>query len=135
MDARAAVSRYKSEAIESAPPVKIVRLLYEGAMRFLDQAAQIDPKTEGIRFREKLSRAQAIVTELRIALDHEQGSDVSLPLEQLYLFVEQQILRAWEDYATDAITNAHQVLATLHDAWRKVEIEPSPGTPPRKIED
>ena len=131
MDARAAVSRYQSEAIESAPPVKIVRLLYEGAMRFLDQALELDPDTDAIQFREKLSRAQAIVTELRIALDHEQGSDVSLELERLYLFVEQQILRAWEDYALDAIKDARQVLATLHEAWKEVEADPSAKTPPK----
>jgi hypothetical protein len=36
--ARHAADQYLESAVESAPPVKLVRMLVEGAVRFLDRA-------------------------------------------------------------------------------------------------
>ena len=92
MDLRHAADAYRQSSLENAPPVKIVRLLYEGAIRFLGRAAG-RPVTDGERAR-WLGRADAIVKELRCSL--EPGPDPALAenLEQLYLFVEDRIAAA-----------------------------------------
>ncbi len=58
-----AASIYEQANIENAPPVKIVRLLYQGAIRFLDSASACDPQTKGSKFNYWLGRADEIVVD------------------------------------------------------------------------
>ena len=87
MDERTAAEAYRHAALENAPPIKVVRLMYQGALRFLDQALGEDPAEAGSRFSELVQRVDAIVSELRLALDPEHDPKVCHDLEQLYLFV------------------------------------------------
>ena len=66
MNPKSAAHAYREAAIENAPPLKVVHMLYEGALRFIDQAAQIDPKKEFEACQQKINRADAIVSELRM---------------------------------------------------------------------
>lgn len=119
MDARNAAHAYRQSSLENAPPVKIVRLLYEGAIRFLGRALG-RPVTDSERAR-WLGKADAIVKELRCSL--EPGHDPSLAenLEQLYLFVEDRIAQARTSGEDVAIEEATSILETLLDGWRHVE--------------
>lgn len=119
MDLRNAAHAYRQSALENAPPVKIVRLLYEGAIRFLGRAVGRAP---GDADRGRwLGRADAIVKELRLAL--EPGHDPSLAenLEQLYLFVENRIARGRIEGDDHSIEEARSILETLLEGWRHVE--------------
>jgi flagellar protein FliS len=121
MDAREAALAYKRAAIESAPPVRIVRLLYDGAIRYLDQAAACDPARALEAYKERLQRADAVVTELRLALDHAHAGGPSGELERLYVYVEEQIARAQSGSDPSALPAARAVLAKLNEAWTELE--------------
>jgi flagellin-specific chaperone FliS len=43
MNSHDAVQAYKNESIENAPPLKLVRLLYQAALRHIDTAARSNP--------------------------------------------------------------------------------------------
>jgi flagellar secretion chaperone FliS len=118
-----AAQTYREAAIENAPPVKIVRLLYEGALRFLDRAIASDAKDPRSRYIHWLSRADAIVSELRMALDHEHGPEVAANLANLYLFCERRIMDAQTDRDPKGAEEARDVLRTLLEAWRSVELD------------
>lgn len=120
MDAKTAAQAYRHSLIEHAPPVKIVRLLYEGALRHLDRAAGELVEHPGTA-NEHLARADAIVCELRLALDHERGGNLSKDLERLYLFVEERIAHAMGSRTRAAIDEARVVLATLLEAWAELD--------------
>ena len=117
-----AAQAYREAAFENAPPIKIVRLLYQGALRFLDQAAAEDPASPASRFGEYLLRADAIVSELRLALRHEHAPAISNDLEQLYLFCEERISTALRNADRAPITTVREVLANLLEAWEQVEL-------------
>jgi flagellar protein FliS len=125
MDHHEAASAYRLEAIASAPPLKLVRLLYAGALRFLEQAARLDPARQGPEFRDRLCRADAIVVELRGALDHQREPRLCGELERLYLFVEARIADVLESGDPQRLKEATRVLATLSEGWSAVE----PGAP------
>ena len=58
---------YMAASVETAPPLKIVRMLYEGAIRFISRAEDAGIETtEGSAW---VGRADAIIKELRISLD------------------------------------------------------------------
>jgi len=123
MNPRHAAETYRRSSIEHAPPIKIVRMLYQGALRYLDQAAEEDPSRPGSRFNHWLGRADAIVTELRLAIDHGVPGDLTENLERLYVFCEEEIGRASLERSCERIAGVKQVLGTLLDAWQRVEID------------
>jgi len=122
MNVRSAANAYRTSSIENAPPVKIIRLLYEGAIRHLDRAAAVEGNRRTTAFTENLARADAIVTELRLALDHSREGGVSKDLERLYLFVEDSMSRSMRTRALEPLEGARGVLATLLEAWADVDV-------------
>jgi flagellar secretion chaperone FliS len=123
MDNYAAANAYKQNAVENAPPIKIVRMLYSGAIRFIDQASEQDPSDPKSRFNQLVHAADRIVSELRLALDFDQGDDVGDNLERLYLFVENCLGQATLDRSTAPLQKARPILVTLLEAWNAVEIQ------------
>lgn len=119
-----AAEAYLSSSVENAPPIKIVRLLYQGAIRFLGQAALEDCQDPQSKFIKLLSDADAIVAELRLALDTSAGGgEVVANLESLYLFCESEIQKAMLERTAVPLAGAKAVLETLLEAWSKVEVE------------
>ncbi len=121
MNSRSAAGAYREAAFENAPPIKIVRMLYAGAIRFLDQAAAEAPAGPGSRFANLLTRADAIVAELRISLRKDEAPGVGENLEQLYLYVEERIRCAQRTQDRLPIADARKVLSNLNEAWAQVE--------------
>ena len=121
-DPRSVASAYRQATLENAPPIKIVRLLYEGAIRFLDRAAAADPREARGGFTTSCSRADAIVNELRCSLDHSVQPATSLDLDRLYLFVQDRIAQAVIDRTAEPLPAARHVMARLLEGWTQVEV-------------
>ena len=119
--ARHAADHYLESAVESAPPVKLVRMLVEGAVRFLDRALAASPTTDRGAFVHWSTKADAIVIELRLSLVPIEGSDVAPNLQKLYLFCEERIGKALANDDHEPLREARQVLAVLLDAWTRIE--------------
>jgi flagellar protein FliS len=114
---------YRRSAVENAPPIKVVRLLYEGALRFLAKARECDPRSPRSEFVEYTSRADMIVTELRAALDHSLNDEVTDSLEQLYLFCGAELAKALIGRTAAPIPGVERVLRTLLEGWQHVEAQ------------
>lgn len=121
MNPRSAVDTYRQDAFENAPPVKLVRMLYQGAIRFLDRAAECDAMAADSQFSHWVCRADAIVTELHLALRKEQAPEVSENLEQLYIFCERELHKALNERDAAPIAGVRKVLANLLEAWSTLE--------------
>jgi len=122
MNPKSAANAYRHASIENAPPLKVVHLLYQGALRFIDQAAQMDPEKELDAFQEKINRADAIVSELRLSLDHEPVPELTDQLNALYVFVEDRLRTAFLERSVDTLPEARSVLETLLDGWLKIDM-------------
>jgi flagellar protein FliS len=121
--AASAASTYAEDSIVNAPPVKIIRLLYEGAIRFIDRAMRTDPHDPQSRFVHWVGRAEDIVVELRCHLARENASEIADTLAQLYLFVEGRFVLAMRERSCEPLQAARDVLSTLLEAWSAVEVE------------
>jgi len=114
---------YKQSLLENAPPIKITRLLYEKALTHLERARRSDPRSNSLVFNESISKADAIVVELRLSLDHGPAPDISASLEKLYLFCEEQLMDAMAERSAEPLAGAATVLSNLLGAWRAVEVQ------------
>lgn len=118
-----AAEAYKASRFENAPPLKLVQMLYEGALRFVGQAEAHHASGELQRFAERCLRAHAVVTELRLALDRSQAPELADNLNQLYLFAEAELMRAVRSDSIEPLPPVRDVLNTLLDGWNKLEVQ------------
>ncbi|MCP5022198.1 MAG: flagellar protein FliS [bacterium] len=116
---------YLAATIENAPPIQIIRLLYQGALRYLGQASQLDEIRINPEFTALLCNVDDIVVELRLALDYGVDGKDEVPrnLERLYLFCEDELSRSLIERSLEPLDGVKRVLELLLDAWRNVEIE------------
>src|SRR6266487_426610 len=84
---------YRQSAVLTATPEQLVVMLYDGARRFLSQAAAAMRDSDVETTHLKLRRAEAIITHLRNTLDMEQG-EVPAALQSIYLFCNRHLNQA-----------------------------------------
>jgi flagellar protein FliS len=122
MNHREAADAYRRAAIEHAPPIKLVRMLYAGALRFLEQAMAEDPRDPRSLFIDRVDRVDRIVSELRLALVASPSPEVFEQLEQLYVFAETRLAEAAAQRSHNPLPAVKNVLETLGDAWNRVDL-------------
>ena len=68
---------YTESSILTAPPERLVVMLYDGAIRFLGQAAVAMRADNQRVFLDRVQRGEAIIKELNLTLNMRQGGEVS----------------------------------------------------------
>jgi flagellar protein FliS len=121
MNPNSVADAYLASAVENAPPVKILRMLYEGAIRFLIKAKAC--KTASREQVEWIRKCEDIISELRITLDHSANPQVAASLDGLYGFCLDELGDAVIQRDPSRIDGAQEVLTTLLEAWKQVQIE------------
>jgi flagellar secretion chaperone FliS len=118
-----AAATYQRNAILTASPEKLVKLLYEGAIRNLEQSRQGLNDAGLCRSAEvgnALGKAIGIVSELRVSLDPQAGGKIANDLDRLYDYSLDQITQANATRTPQGVDNALQVLRTLKEGWDAV---------------
>jgi flagellar secretion chaperone FliS len=122
---------YQRVEITTADPIRIVVLLYEGAIRNLNQACRLmgeDNETASMR----ISRALDILNYLRNALDHQKGGEIAANLERLYEYMRDLLSEANIRRDTDKIKEVITLLQTLLDGWRGIATS-TDGVEPARV--
>src|SRR3954469_4503689 len=114
MTTYAAASRgYRENSVLTAPPERLVVMLYDGANRFLRQAAAfMGSDDEHAAANVKLQRAEAIIDELLSTLDLDQG-EVAERLQSIYLFCRRTLMEARIEQDPAKIEQVARLLADL----------------------
>lgn len=114
------VQRYKEADINSISKEKMIVLLYEKMQSDLMGAAKALKQENRVEMTRLINHSQRIVSELRGALDHNIGGEVSRNLESLYDYMFHQHLELLVDQDETHIENCLRVIAPLLEAWRQV---------------
>lgn len=113
-----ALRSYKSSRANTASREDLLILLYEGAIRFLDQSV-VEKKAGNLsKHKSFLSRAIAIVTELQNTLDFEKGGDLAIQLFELYGFMLEYLTQANITQDCTYIERVRAQMVTLLEGWR-----------------
>jgi flagellar protein FliS len=113
----AAAARYMQIRAVTSTPGEILLALYDGLFRFLNAAKICFEKKQLPRARELLSKANAILSELTIALDHAVAPELCGQLEALYAFCIERVVTASRKADVVSIDEAVRVLTPLREAW------------------
>ena len=115
-----AAATYQRNAILTASPEKLVKLLYDGAIKNLEKARAgvADPRTaRSPEVGNALGKAMGILGELRASLDHAAGGAIAKDLDRLYEYTLDQLSQANLERTQPGVANALQVLRTLKEGW------------------
>ena len=107
---------YRDSAILTAPPERLVVMLYDGANRFLLQGAAAMRSGDLTAMNDRLRRAEAIITELRQTLDMSAG-EVATNLDSIYSFCQRLLLESRLKRDAEKIDQVAKLLRELRDAW------------------
>jgi flagellar protein FliS len=120
---------YRTLAVETAGPGRLILMLFDGALRFLN-GAQSGFDLEDLRERNEtinnnLIKVQNIVTELQRSLDLDQGGEFAGNMYALYDFMNNQIMEANMKKAVEPIQTVARLLGEIREAWvEMLEKEP-----------
>ena len=118
-----AAATYRKNAIMTASPEKIVKLLYDGAIRHMEvsrQELQNEATRRSATVGESLSKAIGIVGELRTSLDHEVDTDITQNLNSLYEYCLDRLSSANIERRSEPVDECLQVMRTLKEGWDAV---------------
>ena len=110
---------YQRINVTTADPLHLVVLLYEGAIRNLNQSIHLWEK-DAMTASEKISRALDIINYLRNTLDMSQGGDIARNLERLYEYMRDCLAKANIERDVDKTREVIKLLHTLLEGWRGI---------------
>ena len=120
-----ALSTYASvdlvSAVNSASPLQLILLLYDGAIGSL---ATAKGHMQDMKFAEKgrlISKAIGIIEGLRSVLDFERGGDISKNLNDLYEYMKHRLTIANLKNDPEGPAEVIRLLNDLRSAWAKLD--------------
>jgi flagellar protein FliS len=120
-----AYESYLENEVLTADPLKLVQLLYRGALETIGNARRYLASGD-IQSRSKaIGKALNILNELIQSLDHDNGGELSLSLLRLYDYVQRLLIDANARQHDAPLAEAERLLSTLFEAWQQCD----PGTP------
>jgi flagellar protein FliS len=115
----ASPAAYQQQAVLTASPAQLVVMLYDGACRFLTQAAYAMREGDRIRSHERLRRGEAIIDELLCTLNLEAGG-IAGELQGIYVFAKGQLAEARVEDDAAKVEWVSDQLADLREAWAQI---------------
>src|ERR671928_1179999 len=119
---------YTESSILTAPPERLVVMLYDGAIRFLTQAAAAQRNDQQSVFLDRLRRGEAIIDELNVTLDMSQG-DVATRLRSIYLFCKRHLVEAHLQRDASRIDEVIRLLTDLRESWQQLAVRGATAGP------
>ena len=122
MNANDRVQAYKEIQIKTANQIRLIVMLYDGAVRHLNLA--LDSFAEGHRRYDVINNhiiaAQDILSELTASLDFEKGGTLAKDLFSLYSFMNRQLLDANLKKDPNPLRDVKKLLGELREAWEEI---------------
>lgn len=114
-------SLYKQTEINTSQPLKLVLMLYDGAINFLKKSIEYaehkDIKNKNIYAK----KAQDIIMELNNYLNLEAGGEIALNLKKLYFFMNRHVMASNWNNDLQGLKEVIQLLANLREAWQDID--------------
>jgi flagellar protein FliS len=117
---------YRTVDAQSRSPIELVVMLYDGAIRFLGEARDAHERQDHRGRATGISKAMAIVGELRSTLNLDDGSSLALELDRLYDYMFGRLLEVTTKKDLSGIDEVQRLLVTVREGWVQVSAATSP---------
>lgn len=124
------LNSYMKTQIETATPLQLVVMLYDGAIDHARKAREaivsgdVEAKTRSV------DKLLAILGELQSTLDMERGGEISVNLNALYTYFCEQVVTASVQLDPEPLENVQTLLTGIRGAWHEISTRPPETTAP-----
>jgi|SRR5690554_862767 len=118
--------RYRQTQIQTASPLDLIIMMYDGAIRFINQAKKALAEKDFVLANKALQSAQDIINELNISLNPEAG-EIAINLRNLYAFINQRLIEANVKKDGEILDGVLQILTTLRSSWTGLQAAKKPA--------
>ncbi|HNZ26839.1 MAG TPA: flagellar export chaperone FliS [Spirochaetota bacterium] len=108
--------QYKKTQIDSASQSKLIVMLYDGAIKFINLAIEAMATKSIEKVHINIIRAQDIIVELISSLNMEVG-EISERLLSIYMYINKKLTEANIKKSKDQLYEVKKYLQDLRDAW------------------
>ncbi|HWQ89282.1 MAG TPA: flagellar export chaperone FliS [Desulfitobacteriaceae bacterium] len=115
MNAQNTANAYKMQQIMTASPEQLTLLLYNGALRFIDESILALERKDFSKSHERNLRAQDIVTEFMATLDMK--LEISGTWLSLYDYIRERLVQGNIKKDKEQLREARSLLQELRDTW------------------
>lgn len=125
-DSNDASKQYLRMKIESATPIGLVVILYDGGIKFLKKALDELNKKRVMGYVDNVIKAQNIVRELRDSLDMSVDS-IAPQLRTLYSYMLKRLVNASVEKTGEPAEEVLRMMESLRATWDKVRVMAETG--------
>ena len=117
------LKQYQTTQIQTATPEKLLIMLYNGAINFLNKAKVHIEEKDFAQTNNFLLKAQAIISEFMNTIEWEPNREFAQNLYSLYEFMNHTLVQANIYKDTEKIDVVIDLLKTLKSAWEEAAIK------------
>ncbi len=110
--------QYKKTQIDTANQGKLIVMLYDGAIKFVNIAIEAIPSKSIEKIHNNIIKAQDIINELITSLNMEVG-EISEKLFSIYMYMKKRLIEANIKKDAEPLIEVRNYLIELRDAWEE----------------
>ena len=109
--------KYQNNSVLTASPEELILMLYNGAIKFCNQAVDAIEQNNIPKSNEYILKAQKIISELRVTLDKKYA--VAEDMDRMYEFIYHLLVQANISKDVEKLNTATQFIREFRDTWRE----------------
>jgi flagellar protein FliS len=109
--------KYKNQAVFTASKEDLTLMLYEGALKFCNQAIAATESKDYPKANELIQKVEAIIREFQLTLNR--SYDISKNLDALYAYIHERLVEANMRKDTEVLSEIRDLLRDFRDMWKE----------------
>lgn len=110
---------YLNNAVSTKSQGQLIIMLYDGAIKFIEQAQTAIEIGHIEEANKNLIKAQNILNELMVTLNFD-AEEISKQLMSLYQFLYEQLIQANIKKDSGLLSSVKEILKDLSETWKKI---------------
>ncbi|GIP19095.1 flagellar protein FliS [Paenibacillus montaniterrae] len=111
---------YQKNKYETASPHRLITMLYDGAIRFANQAIKHIENQNVAETNQAIQRFQDIIYELMSCLNFNEGKEIATNLQALYTYVIELSIRSNLEKTTEPLHEAVTIISEIKSSWEQI---------------
>lgn len=117
------MNTYQAHALEGASPVELTIALYDGIVRFMNEAIGAVEQNDADRRRAAVKRAMDIVMHLQVTLDRNRGGKPAEALTEFYTAIFALMLQGSQANSKEKFVQVIANVRNVREGWKQVLAE------------
>ena len=122
--------KMQNQAVYTMPKEELTLMLYEGALKFCNQAITALEQKDYIKTGEQIIKVEHIIREFQLTLNRDY--EISQQLDTMYDYIHRRLVDANISKDISILEEVRELLRSLRDTWKEaIALARTQNTPPQ----